>query len=93
MMWPPGAFGIEALSDDAEVVAAVAIAQQFALARADADGEIAARRNGILFPDAVAGQVIDLGPLADRVGFFLVGFPMILGQGGDTFRAATGKSA
>src|SRR6202011_2087143 len=80
-----GAFRVGAVGDDAEVPYAVAVAQQFALARADADGEIAARRNGILFPDAVAGQVIDLGPLADRVDLWLVGFPMTFGQSGDTF--------
>src|SRR5712671_4715254 len=79
------AFGIGTVGDDAEVAHPAAIAQQFALARADADGEIAARRDRILFPDAVAGQVIDLGPLTDRVDLWLVGFPMTFGQSGDTF--------
>src|SRR6266513_2889514 len=78
-------FGIGTLGDDTAVAHQVAVAQQLALARANADGEIAARRNGILFPDAVAGQVIDLGPLADCAGLWLVGFPMIFGQSGDAF--------
>src|ERR1700692_1875448 len=78
-----GAFRVGAVGDDAEVPYAVAVAQQLALARADADGEIATRRDGILFPDAVAGQVIDLGPLTDRIGLVLVGFPVLLGPGGD----------
>jgi hypothetical protein len=42
------------------------------LVRADADGEIAPRRDCVFAPDAIAGQVIDLGPLADGVGLFLV---------------------
>src|SRR5690348_1533816 len=79
------AFGIRTVGDDAEVAHPVAVAQQFALARADADGEIAARRDRVLPPDAIAGQVIYLGPLADRVGLWLVSFPVILGQGGNAF--------
>ena len=43
---------------DAEVAHPVAVAQQLALAGADADGEIAARRDRVLFPDAVTGQII-----------------------------------
>src|SRR6201987_2297273 len=79
------ALGIGAVGDDAEVAHPIAVAQQFALARTDADGEIAARRDRVLPPEAVAGQVIDLGPLADRVGLWLVSFPVILGQGGNAF--------
>jgi len=63
----------------------VAVAQQLALARANADGEIAARRDGVLVPDAVARQVINLGPLADRLGLFAIGPPMVLRQCGDAF--------
>jgi hypothetical protein len=37
------ALGVGTVGDDAEVVHPVAVAQQLALARADADGEIAAR--------------------------------------------------
>src|ERR1700740_2805595 len=77
------ALGIGTVGDDAEVTRAVSVAQQLALARADADGEIAARRDRVFFPDAIAGQIIDLGPFADGVGLFSVYFPMILGQRGD----------
>src|ERR1700682_6540693 len=80
------AFGIRAVGDDAEVTHAVAVAQQLTLARANADRKIAARRDRVLLPDAVAGQVINLGPLADRIDLRLVGFPVILGQRRDTFR-------
>jgi hypothetical protein len=53
---------------------------QLTLARADADGEITARRARVFFPDTVAGQIIDLGPFADGIGLFSVEFPMIFGQ-------------
>src|SRR5215470_5708942 len=74
------AFGIGAVGDDAEVTHPVTVTQQLALARADADGEITARRDRVLFPDAVAGQIIDLSPFADGVGLFAVEFPMIFRQ-------------
>src|SRR3984893_1351980 len=77
------AFGIRAVGDDAEVTHAVAVAQQLTLARANADRKIAARRDRVLPPDAVAGQVINLGPLADRIDLRLFGFPVILRQAGD----------
>ena len=48
------AFEIGTVGDDAEVTHPVAVAQQLALARADADGEIAARRDGVFLPDAVS---------------------------------------
>src|SRR5262249_34961250 len=79
------AFGIGAVGDDAEVAHPIAVTEQLALARADADGEIAPRRDRVLLPDAVAGQVINLGPLADRVGLVLVSFPVVFGQRGDAF--------
>ena len=79
------AFGVGAVGDDAEVANPVAVAQQLALARADADREITPRRDRIPLPDAVAGQAVDLGPLADCVGFVLVGFPVLLGQRGNAF--------
>jgi len=44
------ALGVGTVGDDAEVAHPVAVAQQLALARADADGEIAARRDRVLFP-------------------------------------------
>ena len=47
--------------------------------------QIAARRDRVLLPDAVAGQVINLGPLADRIDLRLVGFPVILRQASDAF--------
>ena len=79
------AFGVGAVGDDAELANPVAVAQQLALARADADREITPRRDRIPLPDAVAGQAVDLGPLADCVGFVLVGFPVLLGQRGNAF--------
>src|SRR5260370_14534866 len=69
--------GVGTVGDNAEMAHPIAVAQQFALAWADADGEIAARRDGVLLPNAVAGQVIDLGPLADRIGLRLVSLPVI----------------
>jgi hypothetical protein len=62
-----------------------AVAQQFALVRADADSEIAPRRDCVLAPDAIAGQVIELGPLAHGVGLFPVEILVIPGQRRDTF--------
>src|SRR5271166_4622108 len=63
--------------------------------RANADRKIAARRDRVLLPDAVAGQVINLGPFADSIDLRLVGFPLILRQGGDAFcqlRAHIGRN-
>src|ERR1700738_5177336 len=77
--------GVGTVGDNAEMAHPIAVAQQFALAWADADGEIAARRDGVFLPNAVAGQVIDLGPLADRIGLRLVSLSVILGQRGATF--------
>ena len=50
------ALGLGTVGDDAEVVHPVALAQQLALAWADADGEIAAQ-DRVLVPDAVLDAV------------------------------------
>src|SRR5216684_2282704 len=77
--------GIGAVGDDAEMTDAAAVAEQLALARPDADGEVAARADRVLAPDAVARQVIDLGPFADRVVLFAIALPVIVRQGGNAF--------
>src|SRR5712692_11029421 len=46
--------GIRAVGDDAEMADLAAVAQQLALARTDADGEVAARGRRVLAPVAVA---------------------------------------
>jgi hypothetical protein len=84
------ALGIGTIGDDSEVAHPVAVAQQFALVRTDADRKIAGRRNRILFPEAVARQVVDLGSLADRIGLVPIDFPVVLGQRGDAFGRVSG---
>jgi hypothetical protein len=64
--------------------------------RADADGEIAPRRDCVFASDAIAVQAIDLGPLADGVGLIPVELLLILGQRRDAFaelRAHIGQMA
>src|SRR5258708_11426523 len=67
--------GVGTVGDNAEMAHPIAVAQQLALAWADADGEIAARRGCVLLPNAFAGQLIGLGPLADRIGLRLACLP------------------
>src|SRR6516225_9982080 len=68
-------------ADQIETAAALGIGTVVTMQKvADADGKIALQRDRVLFSDAVAGQIIDLGPFADGVGLFPVEFPVILGQ-------------
>ena len=53
-----------------------AVAQEIALAEPNVDGEIAVRRDGVLFQDDVAGEIIDLGPLANRGSLISIRLPM-----------------
>ncbi len=86
--------GVGSVGDDAEMAHPVAVAQEVALLGADADGEVAARGRRVLAPIAVARDIIDLGPFADRVGLLAVELPVILRQGGNAFgklRAHVGR--
>ena len=74
------AIGIVAVRHDGEVLEARPVAQQLALPGLDADRQIAAGRRVLLRPVAVARHVVDLGPLADRIGFLARWLPVILGQ-------------
>ena len=65
------ALRVVAVCHDREVLHARAVAQKFTLLRFDADRQIAARRRELLVEVAVVGNVVDLGPLARRIGFFI----------------------